>query len=97
MVPRLPGFDAKAFTQRLFERVRSDSGAPFGVFDPASSNSLVEFVKALRGQRDIVSAHDYQLADQAGRLAANSGKLSSLEDRVAALEAQPERPFPASG
>lgn len=99
-VPRLPAFDAKAFSQRLYERVTSATGKPYAVFDPADDAgnpiNFPRFTQALRDQRDIVARHDVQLTDHKLDIDRLESETSSLKQRVAALEAQSIAPFPAS-
>lgn len=104
-VPRLPAFDAKAFSQRLYDRVRNATGGPYAVFDPVDDAgkpiNFPRFVEGLRGLRDNVNTHDIQLRDQkldidALRVSTDK-RLDSAESRLAALEAQQADPFPESG
>lgn len=104
-VPRLPAFDAKSFSQRLYERVRKESGGAYSIFDPLDDSgkplNFPRFVQGLRGLRDNVATHDVQLKDQKSDIdslrAMADRRLDAAEGRLAALEAQQNDPFPASG
>ncbi len=95
-VPRLPAFDASAFSAALKRNVLKPDGTPYAVFDTVTS-----FVQGLRAQRDALNAVSIYAADvkrDVDSLRASSDqRLDGVELRLAALEAQPVRPFPASG
>ncbi len=85
IVPKPPIFDAAGWSARLKEAIptRSD-GATIAVW-----SQLPEFVKWLRGQRDVVATHDVQLADHKGDIDVHAERLNRHADRLAALEARP--------
>ena len=93
-VPKLPLFDAKVFAKRLYDRVRRPDGSAYLAFGP---DQFPRFVDGLRVQRDVVASHDVQLADHKVDLDAHTIRLNAQADRIAALEAAPRLPFPASG
>lgn len=89
-VPKLPAFDSKGFAARLKEAIpKRPDGTPITVWD-----GFPPFIAGLRGLRDNVAAQAVQLADQKANLDAHTTRLNIHADRLAALEAQPPRPFP---
>jgi len=102
--PRAPGFDAKSFSGRLHERVRTDADKPYAVFDPVDDAgkplNFVEHVQWTRLVRDAVNANAIFLDDVKGDLdghkASDTARHKLLSDRVAALEARQSAPFPGS-
>lgn len=104
--PRPPAFDAKTFSQRLHERVTTEGGARYAVFDPVDDKTgqpinFPRWVNWLRNLRDAVQANAIYLDDVKEDLdahkAADNTRHAALNDRVAALEAQQAAPFPGSG
>ena len=93
-VPKPPIFDAIGWRARLKEAIPTrPDGTTITVW-----SQLPEFVKWLRGQRDVVARHDVQLADHKGDLDAHTERLNKHAERLAALEARPvSSPFPGSG
>lgn len=93
-VPKPPNFDAAAWTARLKEAIpKRLDGIPIAVWD-----QLPDFVKWLRGQRDILNAHELQLNGKDGikqDLDSHTDRLNTQNERLVALEARPViRPFP---
>lgn len=91
-VPKLPPHDAKA-ANNAWRTIKKADGTAYTVFE---SQSYVDFVSGLRGQRDIVASHDVQLGDHKVDLDEHSARLADIEARVHALEVAPTAPFPVS-
>lgn len=89
-VPKLPPFDAKA-ANNAWRTMRKPDGSEYAVF---GSGDFVTFTQGLRGQRDVVAAHDVQLGDHKSDIDEHSARLADLELRTAALEARPTAGFP---
>jgi len=91
--PKDPGFDAKNFTARLYERVLSDQNKPYAIFDGVDdSGNAINFVRHVQWERQVrntVNANAIYLDDIAESNQQAHQQIGSLEDRVAALEAQP--------
>lgn len=96
-VPELPPFDAKA-ANNAWKTLRKPDGTEFQVF---GSESFVKFVQGLRTLQDYTEGNDVRIVDLDNRVKAldssTDNRLKNLAQRVAALEALPQRPFPASG
>ena len=103
--PRPPTFDATAFSGRLHERVLTEQGDAYPVFDPKDDTGkfigLPRFVQWIRGLRDVVNGNaiflDQVKDDLDAHRAADNARHANLSNRVAALEAQQHAPFPESG
>ncbi len=92
-VPNLPNIDAAGWAARLKEAIpKRPDGTVITVWA-----QFPEFVKGLRGQRDILARHDVQLTDHKSDLDAHTDRLNKQADRLAVLEARPSTsPFPGS-
>lgn len=103
--PRPPTFDATGFSGRLHERVLTESGVAYPVFDPKDDDGKAigfpRFIQWVRGLRDSVNANaiylDQVKDDLDAHRAADNARHANLSNRVAALEAQQSAPFPGSG
>jgi hypothetical protein len=104
--PRPPSFDAKSFSQRLYERVLSTAGKPYNVFDPVNdAGSLINFPRWKKWVDDKMYASvkanavylDEVKADLDTHIGIDNARQKALSDRVTALEeAQSSVPFPGS-
>jgi hypothetical protein len=90
-VPKPPVFDAQAWTDRLTEAIpKRPDGTSITIW-----RQLPNFVKWVRGQRDVVASHDVQLKDLKKDIDKSTTKNAQQDQRLAALEAQPTNtPFP---
>lgn len=99
--PRRPSFDAKSFSQRLWERVLSAAGGHYAVFDPVDDDGdLIGFPRYVRWTdtlRDGVNANAIFLDDVDKQLhshiEADNTRHAALAARVKALE-DGTPPFP---
>lgn len=95
-----PPFDATAANNAFLKRLLKDDGSPFQVFLGGGFQKLNRWLLGIGeydgiGLKDVVEANADGLDSIKSHVDLNSGKLLDLEDRVAALEAQPApRPFP---
>lgn len=104
--PRRPGFDDKNFSGRLHERVLSEAGKPYAVFDPVddATGEVIGFPRWSRWidkLRDAIVGNAKYLDDVANGLGehvvVDNARHTALANRVAALEeAQQFAPFPGS-
>lgn len=101
--PRPPSFDDKTFSQRLWDRVRTDKGAQYAVFRPTNDAGakigFPRFADWVRNLRDIVNANALFLDDVKRDLdnsQENNGVAhASFDQRLKLLEAQINNPpFP---
>lgn len=91
-VPKLPPFDSNA-ANTAWRTLKKADGTPYSVF---AGTQFPDFVKGLRGQRDVVAAHDVQLGDHKADIDEHSARLADVEQRLHALEVAPPAPFPVS-
>lgn len=102
-----PAFDAKGFTQRLWERVTKPDGGQYAVFSQEGLPRWVRWVGGTseydgKGLRDVVNTNAIYLDDVKNDLdahkALDNDRHGKLAMRVAALEGQQTTsPFPGSG
>jgi hypothetical protein len=96
--PKISGFDARSFTQRLYERVRTPNNAQYPIFNPSGAESFVTFVNSVRAVRDAAAATAVFAEDIKNDLddhkVVDIARHNALSQRVAALEAQHSSPFP---
>lgn len=103
---RPPSFDAKSFSQRLYERVTQISGKPYAVFDPVNdAGALINFPRWKKWVNEklygSVKANAIYLdavkADMDAHIEIDNTRHKALSARVTALEeAQSIVPFPGS-
>jgi hypothetical protein len=104
--PRPPSFDAKSFSQRLYERVLSAAGKPYNVFDPVNdAGSLINFPRWKKWVDEKIYGSvkanavylDEVKADLDTHIEIDNTRQKALAARVTALEeAQSTVPFPGS-
>lgn len=103
---RPPGFDARGFSKRLYERVTQTNGTPYAVFDyeddAANPIGFPRWKQWVQSLRDAVNANAVYLDDVKKDLddhrVVDLDRHRDLSARVTALEdAQTTVPFPGSG
>ena len=88
-VPKPPAFDAAAHDKAHVDNIRKPDGSPYAAL--AQFTGWKRWVDKLR---DAVETNRVTLVDHKADIDEHSGRLGSLEARMAAVEAQPPARFP---
>lgn len=97
-----PAFDARTANNAWLAKVRKDDGTPYAVFEGGGFHALNRWTLGIgeydgKGLFDAVKTNATEQNQIRSQVNGHENRLDNLASRVAALEAQPQVPFPASG